>query len=99
MAVGVAEERETDCREEEEKGDDQQEMPVAERDAARVGEGRGLWVCTSSHEGGFMPLEGSCAAPHPPRSHVQFPSVCAEKKCHRPQEKPEKSVAPRPQKN
>ena len=50
----AAEERQTDCREEEERGDDQQEMSVAEEDAARVGEGGGLWVCTSSCEGGFI---------------------------------------------
>lgn len=54
LAVGAAEERETNGRKEEERGDYQQEMPVAEGDAAGVGGGRGLWVCTSSCEGGFM---------------------------------------------
>lgn len=79
---GAAEERETDCREEGERGYDQQEMPAAEGDAARVGEGGRLRVCTSSCGGGFMWSEGSCAAaPWPPWSQVQLPSVCAEKKC------------------
>lgn len=96
---GAAEERETDCREEGERGYDQQEMPAAEGDAARVGEGGRLRVCTSSCGGGFMWSGGSCAAPCPPWSQVQLPSVCAEKKCHRPQGKPESSVAPRPRKS
>lgn len=72
MAVGAAEETETDCRQEEEKGHDEQQMPVAEGDAARVGQGRGLWFSTSSHEGGFMPSERSSAAPIHPR--VRFSS-------------------------
>lgn len=69
---GAAEERETDCREEGERGFDQQGMPAAEGDAARVGEGGRLRVCTSSCGGGFMCSEGSCAAPCPPWSPVQL---------------------------
>lgn len=54
FAMGAAEEREIKCREEEKRGDNWQEMPVPERDAARVGEGGGLWYCSSSCEGGFV---------------------------------------------
>lgn len=38
--------REDDCREEEERGGDQQEIPFEEKDVMRVEEDdRGLWVC------------------------------------------------------